>query len=221
MNVDWAVAIGIFVVFVGWSIVYYTGFFAGEADISQGMDSLAERVVESLEVAEYSMPVRHDSPGTGQGILYAELLLPGVEEGQLKVLDGGEELECMLSGDRLYWEADLEAGENGFDIVYSDLDIDGCDGSFGTSGANQTYPLSAVRSMKISGARLLEMQSTPYQDFRESLGIGNDIRLEWSGAVQGSYGPEAPGNRDVFVRETSRPLLELAGTVDMRILAWE
>ncbi len=221
MNVDWAVAIGVFVVFVGWSLVYYTGFFAGGVDISQGLDSLSERVVESLEVAEYSMPVRYDSPGGGPGVLYAELLLPGVEEGQLRVLDGGGWLECMLSGDRLYWEAGLESGDNDFEIVYSDLDIGGCSGSFETSGANQTFPLSAVKSMKLSQARLLEMQATIYQDFRESLGTGDGIRLEWSGAIQGSYGPEAPGNRDVFVRELSRPLLELSGTVDMRVLAWE
>ena len=221
MNVDWAVAIGVFVVFVGWSLVYYTGFFAQGTDISQGLDSLAERVMEFLEVAEYSMPVRYDSPGAGQGILYAELLLPGVEEGQLKVLDDGGELECMLSGDRLYWEADLEAGDNDFEIAYSDLGMGGCDGSFGTSGANQTFPLSVVRRMKLSQSRLLEVQSTSYQEFGESLGTGNNIRLEWSGTIQGSYGPEAPGNRDIFVRETSRPLLELAGTVDMRVLAWE
>jgi len=101
------------------------------------------------------------------------------------------------------------------------LDIGGCSGSFETSGANQTFPLSAVKSMKLSQARLLEMQATIYQDFRESLGTGDGIRLEWSGAIQGSYGPEAPGNRDVFVRELSRPLLELSGTVDMRVLAWE
>jgi hypothetical protein len=221
MNVDWAVAIGVFVVFVSWSLVYYTGFFTGEADISRGLDSLAGRVVEYLEVAEYSMPVRYDSPESGQGVLYAELFLPGVGESQLRVLDDGGELECMLSGDRLYWRADLETGENMFEIAYSDLDTGGCGGSFGTMGSNQTFPLSAVGVMKLSRTRLIEMQATPYQEFRESLGIGNDIRLVWNGALQGSYGPEPPGNRDVFVRESSRPLLELSGTVDMRILVWE
>jgi hypothetical protein len=221
MNVDWAMAIGIFVVFVGWSLVYYTGFFAEEGSLSGGMDTLAERVLVSLEASEHSMPVRYDSPDAGQGVLYAELFLPGIEEGQMKVMEGGSELDCMLSGNRLYWQANLVAGDNDFEIVYSDLDVDGCSGSFGTSGANQTFPLSAVRSTKLSQAGLDGLQAMTYQDFRESLGIGNGIRLEWSGAVQGSYGPEVPGNRDVFVREFSRPLLEQAGTVEMRILAWE
>jgi hypothetical protein len=222
MNLDWAVAIGVFVLFVGWSFVYYTGFFTETVDISQGLDSLTERVVESLEAAEYSMPVSHDSPEAGQGILYADMLLPGVGEDQMRVLDsGGGELDCMLSGDRLYWEASLEAGENMFEIVYAEMDVGGCGDSFGTTGANQTFPLSAVKSTKLSQAILQGLQLTDYQEFRESLGIRNNIRLEWGGNLQGSYGPEPPGNRDVFVREVSRPVLEFPGTVDIRVLAWE
>lgn len=221
MNVDWAMAIGIFIVFVGWSLVYYTGFFTDDVDISQGMDSLTGRVLGSLEAEEYSIPVRYDSPDSGQGVLYAELFLPDIGESQMRVLGEGSELDCMLSGDRLYWQAELEEGDNDFQIVYSDAGLGGCGDSLDTSGANQTFPLSAVRVEKLSQARILEMQAMPYRDFRESLGIGNGIRLEWSGAVQGSYGPRAPGNRDVFVRELSRPLLEQPGKVDLRVLAWE
>ena len=221
MNMDWAVALAVFVMVVGWSFVYYTGFFTERTDIAEGLGSLADRVAGSLEAAEYSIPVRYDSPEAGEGVLYADLLLDGVDEGQVRVMDSGSELECMLSGNRLYWRAGLEEGDNDFEITYADVDVNGCGDSIDTAGANQTFPLSAVRSMKLSQARLQEMQATGYQKFRESLGIRNGIRIEWSGGLQGSYGPEAPGNRDVFVRELSRPILEFPGTVDLRVLAWE
>lgn len=221
MNVDWAVAIGVFVLFVGWSFIYYTGFFVERIDLSQGMDTLTEKVLETLEGAEYKMPVRYDSPQAGQGVLYAELYLPDIQEGQFRVLDDGGEPECMLSGDRLYWQDDLDLGANRFEIVYSDLDLGGCSGSFGTSGANQTFPLSAVKKKKVSRLRLSELQTMRYELFQQSLGIRNDIRVEWDGDLQGSFGPVPPGNRDVFVKEFSRPLLEMPGAVGIRVLAWE
>jgi hypothetical protein len=221
MNVDWAVAIGVFVLFVGWSFIYYTGFFVERIDISQGLDSLSEKVLETLEGAEYRMPVRYSSPRAGQGVLYADLFLPGFQESQFKVLGDGLEQECMLSGDRLYWEDGLDLGENNFDIVYSDLDINGCDGSFSVAGANQTFPLSAVKNVKVSQLRLSELQAMRYEIFQQSMGIQNNVRVEWDGDLQGSFGPIPPGNRDVFVKETSRPLLEVTGTVNIRVFAWE
>lgn len=221
MNVDWVVAFAVFMLFVSLSFVYYLGFFEQRLDISQGLDALAGRIVSSLEAPEYSMPVKYDSAEAGLGVLYAEAVLPEGMDEHVKVTGGSGGLGCMLSGDRLYWEADLVAGDNLFTITYSNYTTLACVASLDTSGANQSFPLSAVKSLKLSETRLGELQAMDYQGFRASMAVQNNLRLEWDGDVSGSYGPEPPGNRDVFVRVFTRPLLESPGTAEIRALSWE
>jgi hypothetical protein len=221
MNVDWSLAIGIFVMFTAWSLVYYTGFFESPHDASQGMDSITGRMLDFLGTDESGIPVLYDSPSAGPGVLYADLVIPEEDRTGLRVLSGSSETSCMLSGDRLYWESDLVPGTNSFTISYSDIDSGGCQDTFDTSGANQTFPLASVRSVKVSSSTLSALQGVPYENFRNSLAIRNQARIEWSGALTGSYGPEPPGNRDVIVRETTRPHLESLGTLTIRVLVWE
>ena len=221
MHVDWAVAMGIFAVFAGWSFIYYFGMFPGVADVSQSLDSVSEDILSYLETEEYRIPVSYDSSEAGHEVLFADIMIPSGMENVLGVLSGGSSLDCMFSGGRLYWEHNLVAGENLFEIVYSGIDTGGCQDALDTSEANQTYPLAAVKTMKLSQGGLSALGGMDYQDFREFLGLQNNIRLEWSGDIQGSYGPEPPGNRDVFVREISRLLIESGGNVNMRILLWE
>ncbi|MCK4714749.1 MAG: hypothetical protein KAT35_04185 [Candidatus Aenigmarchaeota archaeon] len=219
MNMDWAVAIGVFMMFVVWSFVYYAGFFSPVTDVTAGMDAAAGKVIGYLETTEYRMPVRYDSPAAGQGVLFAEVAVPPKMGGGVGVFSGESRLD-MLSSGRIYWEADLASGENSFEIAYSVADTGWCGDSLDTAGANQTYPLSAVRTDKVSQATLSGLAGKDYQAFRESLGIQNDVRIEWSGDAQGRYGPETPINTDVHVREFTRPLVE-SGLVEIRVLMWE
>ncbi len=221
MNVDWAVAIGVFMMFVIWSAVYYTSFFSMTPDVSEGTGALSLKVMDFLETEEYAIPVSYDSPASGQGVLYADVSVPGEAESGLRVLEDGSDLDCMLQGDRLYWESDLPAGENLFTISYSDAGTAGCTDILSTSGANQVFPLTAVKIPKVSQSTLTSLQATPYNSFRSSLGIQGNIRLEWSGPIQGSHGPEPPTNTDISVSETSRPYLESPGTLNIRIIFWE
>lgn len=221
MNVDWAVAIGIFTMFVVWSVFYYIGFFSPVTDFSQGLDPQSRSIMDFLETDVSSLPVTHDSPSPGQAVLYADLPVAPEHQDGLMVIESSSSLPCMLQGDRLYWEADLSAGTNQFTISYSDAGTSGCADTLPTTGANQTFPLAAVISQRISHSTLSALSGVPYDNFRSSLGIRNHVRLEWTGAEQGSFGPDIPINTDVSVRESSRPYLEGPGDVDVRMLFWE
>lgn len=220
MNVDWGVAFGIFMAFVVWSFTFYVGFFPAAPGVEQGLDAVSGNVIRSLEVMEYSMPVEHIASHAGHAVLFAETGIPACMEPGVGVFSGGSRLDCMLSGDRLYWEADLQAGGNVFEIVYSEVDTDWCGNTLDTTGSNQTYPLAAVGSPKVSDTGLSALQASDYQLYRQSIGVQNELRIEWSGDSSGSFGPPAPGNRDVFVREFSRQLVE-GGSVDIRLMMWE
>jgi hypothetical protein len=220
MNVDWTVAIGVFMIFVIWSLVYYTGFLDERTGISQSTETVAARIVDFLDTEVYTMPASYDSPGPGQAVLYAEISVPPGSGQGLMVREGGSSLDCMLQGRRLYWDSYLAEGANLFEISYSDTDTGGCNDAIQAAGANQTFPLAAVKTKEISQSALSALQDVPYQEFRESLGIHSNVMIEWSGPIQGTYGPAPPGNRDVSISETSRPLLE-SGQLGIRISFWE
>ena len=220
MNADWGVAFGIFLAFVVWSFTFYLGFFPSAPGVEEGLDAVSGNAMKGLEVMGYAMPVEHSASQAGQAVLFAEPGIPAGMEPGAGVFSGGSRLDCMLSGDKLYWEADLQAGLNPFEIVYSEVDTGWCGDALDTADANQTYPLAAVGSAMVSVSGLSALQAMDYQDYRQSLGVQNELRIEWSGDSEGSLGPPAPGNRDVFVREFSRQILE-GGSVDIRILMWE
>ena len=221
MNVDWAVAIAVFAGFVMWSVVYYLGMFGAVPDIGTALDPTTSRIVDFLETESTEIPVLYDSPVPGTQVLYADLDVPSGSESGLEVLSGSSNLDCMLQGSRIYWEDSLSTGDNIFSIRYSDTSHAGCIEILSTSGSNQTIPLAAVKTPKVSTETLAALSGVPYENFRSSLGITNNLRIEWSGPIQGTYGPEPPINTDISVSETKRPHLETGGEVTIKISFWE
>jgi len=221
MNMDWALAMAVFIVFASWSLIYYSGFFESNNDISDTMSGITESIIEYLEADEYTMPVRYNSGNSGTAVLFAEDAIPEDMRDGAGVFSGGTLLDCMIYGDRIYWETGISEGDNIFEIKYSGESTGWCSGTIDTSDANQTYPLAAVKSRNIPAGRLEGLKNVAYQNFTQMIGIQNNVRIEWTGDAKGIYGPEPPGNRDVFVREINIPLLGGTGSVTLRILAWE
>jgi hypothetical protein len=223
MNLDWAVAIFVFVGFTIWSLFYFTGFFQAQADISDATDYISGEILDSIEASEYSIPVLYDSPSSGTGVLHAEIDIPPSMESGLQVLEGSSPQDCLLQSGNLYWESDLSAGENLFTIIYSEVNTSGCSAAIDTSASNQTFPMATEVTSKVSGSVLgslsLSENADPFYDINREFFF--QLRLEWSGVLQGTYGPEVPINKDIHVRETTRQVLGSPGTLDIRILVWE
>ncbi len=221
MNLDWAVAISVFVGFTIWSMLYFTGFFQVQADMTNSADSISGNILDFLETSEYSIPVSYDSPSSDIGVLHAEIDIPPSMETGLQVLEGSLPQDCLLQSGTLYWESSLSPGDNLFTIIYSESPAGGCTDLLDTSESNQTYPLATETSPRISGSTLTSLSSIDYNTFRETLGLQNQVRLEWSGLLVGTFGPEVPINKDIHVRETTRQVLGSPGTLDIRIMVWE
>jgi hypothetical protein len=222
MNVDWALAIGIFAMFSIWSLVYYTGFFDAQPDISQAAETAGLKTIRFLETPVTNTPVAFQSSQPGQVVLSARLGIPPEEQSGLQVLDSsGSSLPCMLSGDTLYWQDDLSPGLEEFMIRHSDAGTLGCSDTLETSLSNQTYPLTSFRTGEVSQLTLSDLVNVPYENLRASLGVASNIRIEWSGPETGEFGPAAPGNRDVSSWETTRPVLETGEPLQVRVLVWE
>ncbi len=222
MNVDWVVAIGVFIAFVSWSFVYYFGIFADVPSVAADLDSINERLVGFLTESVWSLPVVYDSSTEGTRILYLDNAWPNGTKESVIVMSGEETLPCMFSDDRLYWEADLVAGENEFNVLYADLEVPlRCDDTLETSDANQTIPMVAETREMVSESRMLDMVSMSPVHFALLLGINRDFRVEWEmdgGSYE--YGYDIPRDINVYVKETVKDVMEGSGPVSMRVISW-
>ncbi len=222
MNVDWVVAIGVFIAFVSWSFVYYFGIFADVSSVAGDMDSINEKIAGFLTEKVWVLPVVYDSSTEGTGILYLDNSWPNGTRESVIVMSGGESLGCMFSDDRLYWEADLVAGDNEFSVLYADLEVPmRCDGTLETSEANQTIPMVAETREMVSESRIVDMITMSPVHFALLLGINRDFRVEWEmGGGSYYYGQDVPRDINVYVRETVKDVMEGSGPVSMRVISW-
>lgn len=222
MNIDWVVAVGIFIGFVAWSFTYYMGMFNDIPSVSAELEGINNKIMDFLTVSVYTLPVSYESGSEGTGILYIDNAWPGGTKESVMVTSDGESLPCMFSGERLYWETGLSAGENEFEVLYADLDVGmRCDSSLETSGANQTIPGVAEESSMVSESLFIEMGMMSYPHFSLMLGIDRDFRVEWeSGGSSYAYGESTPRNINVFVKESVSPVMEDSEPAKIRVLSW-
>jgi hypothetical protein len=222
MNVDWVVAMGVFIAFVSWSFVYYFGIFADVPSVAGDLDSINEKITDFLTESVWTLPVVYDSSTAETGILYLDNSWPNGTKESIIVMSGGESLNCMLSDDRLYWEADLVAGENIFSVLYADLEVPArCDSTLEPSGANQTISMVAETREMVSESRIVDMITMSPVHFALLMGINRDFRVEWEmGGESYKYGQDVPRDINVYVKETVKDVMEGSGPVSMRVVSW-
>ncbi len=220
MNIDWAVAVFLFIVFVAWSLVYFSGL--GTHSIEGSFVADAGKIVDMFSVDVYRIPALYNSSYTGTGLLYADMDWKGGERNTTRVYQGGRPLDCMISGDTVVWRADVSKGINDFVIEYSNnKEPLNCTAIF--SGL-YNHTLEGVREYRkeISISRVESVVQSDYESVRESLGITGDFRVEIEAGGEGFvYGPAPPFNVDVHSVERS---MYIAGSRDIgriRVLMWQ
>ncbi len=221
MNVDWVIAVGLFLVFVSWSFVYYTGFFLDLPDFRGGVETISEEVIEFLTVEVNDVPVVLDSGDAGSKVLYMDFYWPSGTRNSTRLFYGNQTLPCYISGNRIYWQADVNVGRNEFEMRYfPSNDSMFCDSGFSTSGANKTTPWVAEKSNAVSVSRINDMLAMDFYAFRYLLGLRSDFRveIERSGTTD-ELGPKPPFGYNVYVKE-SPGRTENNEKVKIRVLTW-
>lgn len=226
MDVDWVVGIMIFILFTGWSFAYYSGLFGGSReDPSETLAMERDKVLDSFSVYVYRAPVVYGSQDSvADSVLKAKSVWYHGEKNSTRVYSsGGDLLPCRISGDGLYWEADVSAGENEFAIQIAEVNESmNCTGSFSISSHNLTCPRAFEKSNMLSLHLVNETTSMGYDRFRSSHGINHDFRLslEW-GNRSTVYGKALPsGPVDVVSWERETRVVEMPGMANVTVAVW-
>ncbi len=169
-------------------------------------------------VDSWTVPVRYTSAGPGVSIIYFDFQWPEGTKDSTRVLDTGLSLSCMLQGDRVYFQANVEEGENYFDMEFANVSSPVlCDSVLETLNANLSIPLASEKSRRISQSRVDQMLATDYSQFRQSLGIIRNFQV---GVGPSSYGPQPPQYTNTYVEE-SRYLVQGTGEpITIRVMVW-
>jgi hypothetical protein len=204
MDIDWVVASAAFFILVGWAFGYYMGFFDfGQDALASQHQLISSEILSFLTVDGFEVPVYYNSSAAGSDkLLYLSHNWPGGNRSTARILSGGKALDCRMSGDELYWLADVSEGENSFTLLYEEEGPISCTGSFGLSGANLTSPGAAIRTGVLSPLRIGQMDSMPYTEFRRTVNSARDFRVVIeTGTSTDSYGPSQPPARETYVDE--------------------
>ncbi len=225
MDVDWIVGILVFLIFVGWAFSYYFALFEEKGDqLGLSAEIEREKITDFLSVDVYESPVKYDSPGSvSDGVLKAKSVWYAGEKNSTRVFSGGDSLPCRVSGDDLYWQADLASGYNYFTIQVADVDeAMNCSGTFGISSSNLTVPWAFERKTMLSLSRINEMEGMDYGVFRDSLGLSEDFRIKVereAGDIE--YGKSIPeGAVNVNSKESQKRVFESSEIVNVTIAVW-
>ena len=220
MNFDWIVAIVTFLVFTVFSFNYYTGFFVYQADLEMVAGSINQRVLDTIMVDDYFVPVYYNASMTeNDRVLYADFLWPEGTEESTKILLNDIEQPCFISGDTIYWQSDLVYGDNKFEMVYSNVSVPmNCDDPLVLDSPLQAKPWSIEKSRAASQGKLAAISAMSYDDYRSSISVSRDIRIELSSGF--SYGPEPAANIDVYVFESKTRIAETDEDIEVKVFVW-
>ncbi len=215
MNIDWVVAIVVFLVLFSWSMSYYTTVlrptFLFIPDIS-------EQLLAMIKTTMWTVPVKFTAPNaTTDSILYASLAGP-IEAINTRVWDGSEYLLCNVTDNKVYWQADLTEGDNYFWIIYINQSQEpNCSEPLNLTTANLTIPWPAQTSYPVSVYKLNQLIGSDYAQLRTRFGTNFRLTVDWLNGTVVSFGPNATGN----VRSTQILTITDSGQqLKLTILTW-
>lgn len=229
MRIDWIVSVVIFLMLTTWGIAHYS-LIGSSQTVSKAGAALqsAERIVDYMSADLLSIPANITAPAnandatvwaymnwTGDGANSARVVLSRLS---------ATSLPCNISGDTLYWKANLTTGSNYFFIENMDWDTaPNCVQPITPTSENQSM-LWAAESAGIFSAdkngQVCAQINQSYQGQKSNIGVTFEFNVLIEDGSTSECGIPVPASgRDVFVFPFSGRLWE-GGNVNISVRLW-
>ncbi len=230
MRIDWVIAAVTFIMFVVWAISYYSMINVGETiSRSEAALNAADKIARYMETEIRSIPANITVPDDMNNItVWAYMNWTGDGQDSTRIFRAhlsNQSLPCDISGNRVYWKANVSAGENQFLIESVDFQTSlNCDQNIGPTDENQTT-LWATESGSIFSAsrnsQICSQINQTYESEKRNIGVTFDfsILIESGGSAVTCGIPVPISGTDVFVYPVSGVLWE-GGDVNMSVRLW-
>ncbi len=225
MDVDWVVAIVVFLIFVTWSFTYYLSFFGeSRTSILPVADYVKGKIKEFVFINTYMVPVVFNSSNsTSDSVLYIDFLWHDEnEKNSTTIYLNNNSLPCRIEGNRIYWVSNLSEGMNYFIMRYAGCESNlTCNSTFSITNKTQAVAWSVEKGRSVSQGKINNMTSTDYNVFKNNLMLDNDFRIKIrTNSTTIMYGKSIPLNRDVHVFKIFSKLWEDDSDVNLTISVW-
>lgn len=223
MNIDYPIALMVFIIILAWAFSFYFTLFKEKASVMETISKdISDRVVDFLTNVVYIVPTEFDTENaTSNVIMYMDYFFP-FGTNTTRVFRDETPIDCMVSNHTVYWEDDLNAGNNYYTVRYSDLNTSmNCTADLNVSLANQTFPWAAEKEKRISKVKMNNMTSIGYAAFRDSLKVSRDFRLtlNYSGRVV-AFGSALPLNTTRYSHERWGRIEESGEKINITVFTW-
>lgn len=225
MEIDWVVAIGVFLIFVAWGFAFYFQITSVRPESpGAALETVSERVLGNISVRVHSVPIiaNVSNVSVSGKVLFFEYRWP-FGKNSSKIYKGSIPQICNITNNTVYWRSDIVAWNNRFRLAYSEQNASlNCTGGFEVVNESRAVPFSIEESSRISRARLSGMNRTNYSVFKSFLGISRDfnITIENSSATVLSYGLQPPRQTDVFAKRILGIMEETGENLTITFLTW-
>ncbi len=230
MRIDWIVAAVTFLMFVLWAFSYYSLINTGEAvSVSEAAMSAAGKISDYTRMDFSATPANITAPSDMDNVtVWAYMNWTVEEKNSTRVVTvqlSNQSLPCGISGDRLYWKANLSAGGNHFFIESAGLDTSlNCGQSIPPTDENQSTLWVTESGVIFSDERnslICSQMNQSYHNTKKSIGITFDFNLliENADGITTCGMPVPVSGRNVFVLPVSGRLWE-GGAVNMSVRLW-
>ena len=229
MRIDWIIAVFTFLVIISWSFAYYTLLSSGA--VRTAADAAMRdggKVADYFKAAYTEMPVNFTVPADANSIVLWTYMNWTWEPNTTRVSASRmspSTLPCEVTSDRVYWQADVSAGENQFFISGADMDAPlQCTQTLTKTDDNQTTEWAGFSSPVLSNHRTLEicaMVNNSYHSAKSGMGVSMDFNVvveNATGAV--SCGQSPPSSGTVYVFPYSCRLWD-GGTANITVMLWQ
>jgi len=235
-NVDWIMAMLVFVLLVGWSFTYYSSIFDQISQpVSSDADTINDKVMGFLEEDSYDIVVRFNiSADQPNSVMHLNLTWPDRTQNSTQVHLGnsvGNNLTCNITDDQLYWKADLVKGDNYFLVHFinrsCELNCSSDSVNLSYQGINHTIAWAMEKKNMISWMNIEKLDPNhgsyiDYDTFRDNQNIQRDFRIELYNETSLflSYGESRPLGSNVYTRENWGMIDENRSKINLSVMVW-
>ncbi|MBU0898714.1 MAG: hypothetical protein ABIH55_00845 [Nanoarchaeota archaeon] len=227
MNIDWIIALGLFLVVTAWSFTFYIGFFnAGAEPLGDVLDSISDKFIGYLTTDTYVMHANYTESLIGrERTFYVDMDFPEGTNLTTKIyVDGtliSDTKECEIQLNQILFNTTVtKFASYQFVIKFQNTSDTYCDGALNTE--TKLKPSVKEKKRLVTQAKIDNMDAMPIEHIKANLSINRDFRveIETNNIITNTFGVLPPNSTNVYVKEVYSRIFDTDNRVLIRTMVW-
>ena len=228
MDIDWIVAMGLFLVVVAWSFTFYVGLFKERSQpLSDIAAQINDKIVNYLETETYIMFANYTaSAGNEAHNFSVDVDFPNGANYSTRIYRNGvliTSINCMVSTNQtLFKTAVLAKNNTVFLIKFQNVSGSSpyCTGIL-TSTKKLKASVKEMRMM-VSQTRINSLDAMSVDDIKGNFSINRPFRIEIdiNNTVAYIMGLLPPNSTNIYVKEVWSKILDDDNSIKIRTMVW-